>query len=160
MTETLLFGLKSQLPFFFILSFFFFWQRIEETERFNSKMKARIAMKRKKNWKMKKNRYSMRVSATSEWCLLRIAQNRTKYEKYYTDSIREFQHQGCGLYFSKWVEGNIVSHPEYHMTVMCSNRSDNLGFLLQTLECFPGGWVISTQLLPQASRYDRGVKQK
>lgn len=150
MTETLLFGLKSQLPFFFSsFLFFFFWQRIEETERFNSKMKARIAMKRKKNWKMKKNRSSMRVSATSEWCLLRIAQN----------SIREFQHQGRGLYFSKWVEGNIVSHPEYHMTVMCSNRSDNLGFLLQTLECYPGGWVTSTQLLPQASRYDRGVKQ-
>ena len=128
MTETLLFGLKSQLPFFFSsFLFFFFWQRIEETERFNSKMKARIAMKRKKNWKMKKNRYSMRVSATSEWCLLRIAQN----------SIREFQHQGRGLYFSKWVEDNIVSHPEYHMTVMCSNRSDNLGFFIANFGMLP-----------------------
>lgn len=125
---SLLFGLKFEVSFFFHPFFFpLFWQRIEKTERFNSKMKARIAMKRKKNWKMKKNRYSMRVSATSEWCLLRIAQN----------SIREFQHQGRGLYFSKWVEGNIVSHPEYHMTVMCSNRSDNLGFFIANFGMLP-----------------------
>ena len=56
-------------------------------------------------------------------CLV-LAQNKTECEK--TDSIREFQHQGRSLFFSKWVEGDIVSHLEYHLIVVCSNRSDNL----------------------------------
>ena len=56
-------------------------------------------------------------------CLV-LAQNKTECEK--TDSIREFQRQGRSLFFSKWVEGDIVSHLEYHLIVVCSNRSDNL----------------------------------
>ena len=56
-------------------------------------------------------------------CLV-LAQNKTECEK--TDSIREFQHQGRSLFFSKWVEGDIVSHLEYHLIVVCSNRNDNL----------------------------------
>ena len=56
-------------------------------------------------------------------CLV-LAQNKTECEK--TDSIREFQRQGRSLFFSKWVEGDIVSHLEYHLIVVFSNRSDNL----------------------------------
>ena len=59
----------------------------------------------------------------SQNCLV-LAQNKTECEK--TDSIREFQRQGRSLFFSKWVEGDIVSHLEYHLIVVCSNRSDNL----------------------------------
>ena len=125
---SLLFGLKFEVSFFFHPFFFpLFWQRIEKTERFNSKMKARRTVKKRKNCKMKKYHYSMRVSATivmpAQNCLV-LAQNKTECEK--TDSIREFQRQGRSLFFSKWVEGDIVSHLEYHLIVVCSNRSDNL----------------------------------
>ena len=30
-----------------------------------------------------------------------------------------------------------MSHPEYHMTVMCSNRSDNLGFFIANFGMLP-----------------------
>ena len=67
------------------------------------------------------SKFYLRV-ASAQNCHV-LAQNRNEYEN---GSIREFQHQGRSLYFLKWVRSNIVSHPEYHLTVVCSNRSDNL----------------------------------
>ena len=117
-----------KLPFLLSFSFSSFWKRIKKTESLNTKMKARRAMKKRKNWKIKKYHYSMRVSSTSEWRLRRIAMYLHKIGmNTRTGVLGSFSIKGVrSLYFSKWVRSNIVSHPEYHLTVVCSNRSDNL----------------------------------
>ena len=123
----MLLDLKSQASFSFIPFFFFFLKADREDgepqheDESSESDEEEEELENKKVSLFDESKFYLRV-ASAQNCHV-LAQNRNEYEN---GSIREFQHQGRSLYFLKWVRSNIVSHPEYHLTVVCSNRSDNL----------------------------------